>query len=174
MIAVELADVLGVELPMGSVHEVHDAMVRSVPEFAPVSRDALRNSPDGILAAESRESRDEIAARTPNERAGFAYRLVVSRKLYDGGRNVEKSPSLAGLAPGAALHLHPLDLDRLGAPEGAQVKVIGDRTSIVMKVVSDASVQRNTAWVPWNQLGANVGELIDATRPVNDVRVETL
>jgi NADH-quinone oxidoreductase subunit G len=94
--------------------------------------------------------------------------------LYDGGRNVEKSPSLAGLATGAALHLHPLDLDRLGAPEGAQVKVISDRTSIVMKVVSDPSVQRNTAWAPWNQPGANIGELIDATRPVNDVRVETL
>ena len=174
MIAVELADVMGIELPMGSVHEVHDAMVRSVPEFAPVSRDALRDRPDGILAAHSRESRDEIATRTPNERAGFAYRLVVSRKLYDGGRNVEKSPSLASLAPGAALHLHPLDLDRLGAPEGAQVKVIGDRTSIVMKVVSDPSVQRNTAWAPFNQPGANIGELIDATRPVNDVRVETL
>ena len=174
MIAVELADVLGVELPMGSVHEVHDAMVRSVPEFAPVSRDALRERPDGILVANSRESRDESATRTPNERAGFAYRLVVSRKLYDNGRNVEKSPSLTALAPGAALHLHPLDLDRLGAPEGAQVKVIGDRTSIVMKVVADPSVQRNTAWVPWNQPGANIGELIDATRPVNDVRVETL
>lgn len=174
MIAVELADVMGVELPMGSVHEVHDAMVRTVPEFAPVSREALRDRPDGILAARSGETRGDIVARTPNERAGFAYRLVVSRKLYDAGHNVEKSPSLVSLAPGAALHLHPLDLDRLGAHEGAQVKVIGDRTSVVMKVVSDPSVQRNTAWVPFNQPGTNIGELIDASRPVNDVRVETL
>ncbi|MEY2995322.1 MAG: NADH-quinone oxidoreductase subunit [Actinomycetota bacterium] len=174
MIAVELADLLGVELPMGSVHEVHDAMVATVPEFAPVTREALRQNPDGVLAAESRETRDDIAARTPNERAGFAYRLVVSRKLYDNGRNVEKSPSLAPLAPGSALHLHPLDLDRLGAVDGAQVKVIGDRTSIVMKVQSDPSVQRGTAWAPFNQSGPDIGELIDASRPVNDVRVETL
>ncbi|MGA1541089.1 MAG: NADH-quinone oxidoreductase subunit NuoG, partial [Ilumatobacteraceae bacterium] len=119
MIAVELADLLGIELPMGSVHEVHDAMVSNVPEFATVSRDALRRIPDGILVAGSQESRDDSAIRTPNDRAGFAYRLVVSRKLYDAGRNVEKSPSLAPLAPGAALHLHPLDLDRLGAVDGA-------------------------------------------------------
>ncbi|MGA0367003.1 MAG: NADH-quinone oxidoreductase subunit NuoG, partial [Ilumatobacteraceae bacterium] len=103
MIAVELADLLGIELPMGSVHEVHDAMVSKVPEFATVSRDALRRTPDGILVAGSQESRDDSAIRTPNDRAGFAYRLVVSRKLYDAGRNVEKSPSLAPLAPGAAL-----------------------------------------------------------------------
>ncbi|MGA1162052.1 MAG: NADH-quinone oxidoreductase subunit NuoG [Ilumatobacteraceae bacterium] len=174
MIAVELADLLGIELPMGSVHEVHDAMVSNVPEFATVSRDALRRIPDGILVAGSQESRDDSAIRTPNDRAGFAYRLVVSRKLYDAGRNVEKSPSLAPLAPGAALHLHPLDLDRLGAADGAQVKVIGDRTSIVMKVSSDPSVRRGTAWAPFNQPGTNIGELIDADQPVNDVRVETL
>lgn len=174
MIAVELADLLGVELPMGSVHEVHDAMVNSIPEFAPVSREALRRDPDGVLVAKSGEIRDESATRTPNDRAGFAYRLVVSRKLYDNGRNVEKSPSLAPLAPGSALYLHPLDLDRLGAVDGAQVKVIGDRTSIVMKVQSDPSVQRGTAWVPFNQSGPDVGELIDAGRAVNDVRVETL
>ncbi len=174
MIAVELADVMGVELPMGSVQDVHDVMVRTVPEFASVSRHALREHPDGILVAHVGESRDDFAARTPNERAGFGYRLVVSRKLYDGGRNVEQSASLASLAPGAALYLHPLDLDRLGAPEGAQVKVSGERTSIVMKIMSDPSVQRGTAWSPWNQPGANIGELIDASRPVNDVRVETL
>ncbi|MFZ8901134.1 MAG: NADH-quinone oxidoreductase subunit NuoG [Ilumatobacteraceae bacterium] len=174
MIAVELADLLGIELPMGSVHEVHDAMVSNVPEFATVSRDALRRIPDGILVAGSQESRDDSAIRTPNDRAGFAYRLVVSRKLYDAGRNVEKSPSLAPLAPGAALHLHPLDLDRLGAVDGAQVKVIGDRTSIVMNVSSDPSVRRGTAWAPFNQPGTNIGELIDADQPVNDVRVETL
>jgi len=174
MIAVELADVMGVELPMGSVHEVHDSMVRTVPEFAPVSRQALRDEPNGILVAPSRPNRVATATSGVNDRAGFAYRLVVSRKLYDNGRSVENSPSMSSLAPGAALYLHPLDLDRLGAPAGAQVKVIGDRTSIVMKVLADASVQRGTAWSPWNQSGANIGELIDASRAVNDVRVETL
>ena len=174
MIAVELADVMGVELPMGSVHEVHDSMVRSIPEFAPVSRQALRDEPNGILVAPSRSSRADAVTGGVNDRAGFAYRLVVSRKLYDDGRSVENSPSMSSLAPGAALYLHPLDLDRLGAPAGAQVKVIGDRTSIVMKVLADASVQRGTAWSPWNQSGANIGELIDSSRAVNDVRVETL
>jgi hypothetical protein len=35
-------------------------------------------------------------------------------------------------------------------------------------------VQRGTVWSAWTQSGANIGELIDATKWVNDVKVETL
>ena len=44
----------------------------------------------------------------------------------------------------------------------------------VFDVVADPSVLRGTAWVPFNQTGPNVGELIDCTAPINDVRIETL
>jgi hypothetical protein len=54
------------------------------------------------------------------------------------------------------------------------VKVSGSRTSIVMKIASDDSVQRGTVWSAWAQAGANVGELIDANALVNDVNVETI
>jgi anaerobic selenocysteine-containing dehydrogenase len=70
--------------------------------------------------------------------------------------------------------MHPLDLERLGAAVGAQVKVSNDRTSIVMPIVADESVTRGTVWAAWAQSGANVGELIDSSRSVNDVKVETL
>jgi anaerobic selenocysteine-containing dehydrogenase len=70
--------------------------------------------------------------------------------------------------------MHPLDLERLGATDGASVKVSGDRTSFVLDVVADESVQRGTVWAAWAQPGANVGELIDSTKWVNDVKVETL
>jgi hypothetical protein len=43
-----------------------------------------------------------------------------------------------------------------------------------MDVVADESVQRGTVWAAWAQPGANVGELIDSTKWVNDVKVETL
>ena len=43
-----------------------------------------------------------------------------------------------------------------------------------MNVVADDSVQRGTVWAAWAQSGANIGELIDATKWVNDVKVETL
>jgi anaerobic selenocysteine-containing dehydrogenase len=100
--------------------------------------------------------------------------LVVGRKLYDNGSNVAHSASLAPLAPGSALHMHPLDLERLGAAVGAQVKVSSDRTSIVMPIVADEAVMRGTVWAAWAQSGSNIGELIDSSRSVNDVKVETL
>ncbi|NDB04304.1 MAG: hypothetical protein EBX95_00870 [Acidimicrobiia bacterium] len=90
------------------------------------------------------------------------------------GATVATSPSLAKLAPGAALHMNPLDLERLGASSGSTVKVSGDRTSIIMEVEADEQVQRGTVWAAWAQSGANIGELIDATKWVNDVKVETL
>jgi hypothetical protein len=35
-------------------------------------------------------------------------------------------------------------------------------------------VVRGTVWIPFNQPGGNVGELIDYSAPVTDVRIENL
>jgi hypothetical protein len=45
---------------------------------------------------------------------------------------------------------------------------------VVFSVVADTSVRRGTAWVPFNQPGPEVGELIDCFAAVNDVRIETI
>jgi len=174
MVALELADILGHDLGAASVADVHADLVSSNPAFGPATRVALATHPDGVVLAAPATGTTTSFAPPPAEKPGFAHRLVVGRKLYDNGRNVAESPSLARLAPGSALHMHPLDLERLGAPEGASVRVSGDRTSIVMNVVGDESVQRGTVWAAWAQSGANIGELIDATKWVNDVRVESL
>ena len=68
----------------------------------------------------------------------------------------------------------PLDLERVGTTEGREVKVSSNRTSVVFRVAADPAVLRGTAWVPFNQPGPNVGELIDCFAAVNDVRIETL
>jgi NADH-quinone oxidoreductase subunit G len=174
MIAVELADLLGIDLGAGSVREVHDQMVVTQPAFSNIDRRRLAADPDGVVMAQVGSA--PLAPNAPSvpERPGFGFRLVVSRKLYDAGHNVANSPSLEALAPGAALYVHPLDLDRLGAPVGARVKVSGARTSVIMTLATDDSVVRGTAWVPWNQPGGNVGELIDSSALVNDVRVENI
>ncbi|MEY4361468.1 MAG: NADH-quinone oxidoreductase subunit [Actinomycetota bacterium] len=174
MIAVELADLLGIDLGAGSVREVHDQMVVTQPAFQNIDRRTLASDPDGVVMAQVGSAPLAPSAPSFPERPGFGFRLVVSRKLYDGGHSVANSPSLAPLAPGASLYVHPLDLDRLGASTGARVKVSGARTSVIMTVASDESVTRGTAWVPWNQPGGNVGELIDASALVNDVRVENI
>ena len=174
MVALELADILGHDLGATSVAEVHADLVSSNPVFGPATRAALSAHPDGVVLAPLATVTPTPVAPPVAEKPGFGHRLVVGRKLYDNGRNVSESPSLAPLAPGSALHMHPLDLERLGAADGASVKVSGDRTSIVMNVVADDSVQRGTVWAAWAQSGANIGELIDATKWVNDVKVETL
>jgi hypothetical protein len=43
----------------------------------------------------------------------------------------------------------------------------------VLTVVADDSVIRGSAWVPFNQSGANIGELIDSSVAVTDLRVES-
>ena len=72
------------------------------------------------------------------------------------------------------MHLHPLDLERVGTTDGTEVKVTGARATVVFTVVGDASVLRGTAWVPFNNPGPNVGDLIDCFAAVNDVRIENL
>jgi len=174
MIAIELADYLGHDLGVGSVQEVHQQLVSKVAAFADASRAALAINPDGVLLRRSTSNGSVATTPVAPDRPGFGYRLVVSRKLYDNGSNVAHSESLAPLATGSSLHMHPLDLDRLGASVGAQVKVSSDRTSIVMPIVADESVTRGTVWAAWAQSGSNIGELIDSSRLVNDVKVETL
>lgn len=174
MIALELADYLGHDLGVGSVQEVHQHLVSKVSAFADATRAALAINPDGILLRRSTGNASAVTAPAVPDRPGFGYRLVVSRKLYDNGSNVAHSPSLAPLATSSSLHMHPLDLDRLGASVGAQVKVSNDRTSIVMPIAADESVTRGTVWAAWAQSGSNIGELIDSSRSVNDVKVETL
>ncbi|MGZ4703137.1 MAG: molybdopterin dinucleotide binding domain-containing protein, partial [Ilumatobacteraceae bacterium] len=74
---------------------------------------------------------------------------------------------------GSELHLHPLDIERVGSSDGADVKVTSKRASMVFKVVADESVVRGSAWVPCNQPGPNIGELIVSSEPVTGVRVES-
>ncbi|HSB87864.1 MAG TPA: NADH-quinone oxidoreductase subunit NuoG [Ilumatobacteraceae bacterium] len=172
MVAVELAELLGGDLGVASVDELTDAIAANVAGFEAATADAVRRSTDGVLC---RGTLPRVTPRVLNveERNSYDYRLVVGRKLYDNALGTTKSPALAHLGPGAAVHLHPLDIERVGSAAGAEVKVTSKRASLVMKVVADATVVRGSAWVPFNQPGPNIGELIDATQPVTDLRVES-
>jgi NADH-quinone oxidoreductase subunit G len=105
---------------------------------------------------------------------GYSLRLVSGRKLYDAGTFVQHSPSLAPLAPGATLRVHPADLERLGLVSGARVRVTSSRTSLVLVAVADHGVPKQTAALSFNQPGPGAADLIDATGAVTDVRIETL
>ena len=173
MIAAELAIELGGDLGVSEVGELTAAIAANVDGYAVV--DSGSAAGDGVLTevptSVGQLARPEV--QVP-ERNAYDFRLVVSRTLYDQAVGTAHSPSLAHLAPGAAVHLHPLDVERVGTTVGASVKVSGSRSGVVLRVVADDHVLRGTAWVPFNQPGANVGELIDIFAPVNDVRIENI
>jgi NADH-quinone oxidoreductase subunit G len=172
MIATELAELLGGDLGVSSIDDLTAAIAANVPGFGQATVAALRGARDGIVCTGSLPPATARLASI-DERISYDYRLVVSRKLYDNAVGTAKSPSLAHLPMGSELHMHPLDVERVGSTDGADVKVTSKRASMVFKIVADDSVVRGSVWVPFNQPGPSIGELIDSTDVVTDVRVET-
>jgi NADH-quinone oxidoreductase subunit G len=172
MIAAELAELLGTGLEVSSVDDLTDAIAANVAGFKGATVAGLRAANDGIVCKGSLPP--ALAKVEPiDERNSYDYRLVVSRKLYDNAVLTIKSPSLAALPMGSRLHLHPLDIERVGSSEGADVKVTSKRASMVFTLVGDDTVVRGSAWAPFNQPGPSIGELIDSSDVVTDVRVES-
>ncbi|MGI9118764.1 MAG: molybdopterin oxidoreductase family protein, partial [Acidimicrobiales bacterium] len=104
----------------------------------------------------------------------YSLRLVASRQLYDDGTLVHHSPSLAPLAPGCRLRIHPGDLQPLGVTSGARLQVTSSHGRVVLEVVADPGVPQGSAALAFNQPGPGAADLIDASRPVTEVRLETL
>ena len=175
IIAADLAAALGTDLGVATIEDLHAQLVATVPAFAPVSTGALSRSRDGVLLAPSPAgSLDGGDRPAPSARSSYDLRLVVSRTLYDAGTTVSESPSLAPLAPRARLHVHPLDLDRLGATTGTSLKVSSARASKVLEVEADGRVPRGVAWWPFNQPGSDATDLFDPATGAIDLRVENL
>ena len=175
MIATAIADLLGTDLGFGSVADITAAIAEHVDGFAPVTLTALIASPDGVLTAAPLD----LAPLDPPEvqlpaRNSYDFRLVVSRKLYDDAVSTRTNASLAHLAAGMTAHVHPLDIERASVVPGAEVRLSSARATIVVTIEPDPSVLRGTVWVPFNQPGGTIGELIDSAAAVTDVRIENL
>jgi NADH-quinone oxidoreductase subunit G len=175
VIAAELALALGADLGFATVSDVTDELARIAPSHAACTAAAVAGALDGVLAS----GPGTIAFAAPTVPAvpaadGYGFRLVVGRKLYDAGVGVAESASMSRLAPGARLHLNPSDVARLGVDDGTVVRVSSPRAALGLAVVADPGVLARTAWVAHNQPDTAVSELVDVTRPVTDVRVETV
>ena len=151
--------------------------------------------PTSPVAAGSEQPHDESAAPVEEEAAAeaslpspvvwvapeagdvpaldsYSLRLVATRKLYDDGVTVQRSPALAGLAEGTDIAVNPYDFDRLGVEEGSRVTVGSPRASLTLDVRIDPGVPRGCAAVRFNQPGVPVSDLIDVSARVVDVRIE--
>ncbi|MGH9070052.1 MAG: NADH-quinone oxidoreductase subunit NuoG [Acidimicrobiales bacterium] len=103
----------------------------------------------------------------------YGLRLVVGRSLYDQGTLLQACGSLASLSAPPRLRVNPYDLDRLGKATGDQVRAHTARAATVVEVLADAGVPRGSAVLGFNLRGGGAGDLIDATTPVTDVRLES-
>ena len=173
MIAAELADMLGHDFGVTTLNDVQKLMATKVPSFgATTTRVAIKR--DGVVVDLQLPTRTPVTAPAAAPRNGYEFRLDVSRKLYDRAVSTVTSPALEALAPGASVSIHSLDLDRIGASEGANVRVSNSHSSIVLPVRVTDSVPRGTAVIPFNQPGADVRELIRHSESVVDVRIESI
>ena len=171
MIASELALRLGTDLGYSNVDDVTASIAGNVAGYGEAIA-ALATTPDGIVALGDIAPPAPVTVTVP-ERNGYEYRLVVGRKLYDNAAGTRLSPSLVGLAGTTTLLLHPLDLDRLGAA-GSSVRVTAGEISVIVPVAGDEGVLRGTAWLPANRPGVAIGGLIDSTKTVIDVKIESV
>ena len=174
MIATELAFELGGDLGWSSVDDVTREIASTVDGFDGITPEAVAAESDGVLAVPAGLAPLAAAEVAVPERNAYDFRLVVSRVLYDQATTTAHAPAIAHLARPSAIHLHPLDLERVGTTAGHSVKVSNGRTSVVFDTVADAAVLRGTAWVPHHLPGPDAGSLVDASAVVNDVRIETL
>ncbi|MEO8363120.1 MAG: NADH-quinone oxidoreductase subunit NuoG [Ilumatobacteraceae bacterium] len=173
MIAAELSIGMDKDLGFSSYADVHRMMIETISAFAPAGDDksvrhngALMNRPRPVTLA-----RSDIKVA---DHISFKHRLIVSRKLYDGARGTEKSPSLTPLVGNAGVYVHPLDRARIGVAVGVDVRVTSNRAALVMPIHESKDVMVGTAWIPFNQLGVDVRELLDLTDDVCDIRIEHL
>ena len=173
MIAVELLTLLGHESNFTTLSDIQDAMSAAVPGFGTTTT-AVAIKRDGVVVSVAPPSSLPTATSVAAPRNSYEFRLDLSRKLFDRAIGTITSPSLANLATEANVFIHPLDLDRVGAAEGTNVRVTNSHSSIVLPVRASSSVPRGTAWVPFNQIGADVRELIRRNESIIDVRIESM
>jgi hypothetical protein len=126
------------------------------------------------LAARPALHRWDRAATAPAPAPPDAYslRLVAARTLYDAGRIVSSSPSLAALATGFALVVHPSDLGRIGvSEEGDDVRVTSAPRH--RAGLADAPPFPEPCPCPSQRGPVGPNDLIDITASVTELRVET-
>ncbi|PHX72175.1 MAG: NADH dehydrogenase (quinone) subunit G [Acidimicrobium sp.] len=173
MIAVELMTLLGHESNFTALSDIQHAMSAAVPGFGSTTT-TVAIKRDGVVVSVAPPSTASVTTSVAAPRNSYEFRLDLSRKLFDRAIGTITSPSLANLATEANVFIHPLDLDRVGAAEGTNVRISNSHSSIVLPVRASSSIPRGTAWVPFNQIGADVRELVRRNESIIDVRIESM
>ena len=112
-----------------------------------------RGAAAAARAARAGTGTAEAAGAVPPD--AYSLRLVAARTLYDAGRIVSSSPSLAALAPGAALVVHPSDLEPHRRQRRGRRRARHQRRAapVTLPVLADAATAPGTAFLAFAQRG---------------------
>lgn len=173
MVAAELLVMLNHDAGVSTLADVQRLMASATPAFgAGTTQVAVHR--DGVVLHLAPVARTRAQRSAPPARNSYEFRLVVSRKLYDRAVGTLTSPSLVNLAGDAHVAVNPLDLERVGAADGADVKVSAGGHQLVLPVRSSASIPRGTAVAHFSQNGVDVRELVRHGQSVTEIRIESL
>ncbi len=168
----ELAAALGHDLDVVTLDEVRAALSAANPAFAAVDWAGLSAAGDGplldISGHAAPEFGDPVVAPAPD---GYGLRLVVDRKLWDLGTQVQQSASLRELPAPAELEIAAADFDALGIADGATVTVDWSSGSATLPARRSTGLPRGAARLPFRLAGADAGQMIDATSVASEIRV---
>lgn len=174
MIAAELAAQMGADLGFVEVGEIQAELSAASPLHADVSLAAMSGADaEGVLLAGTSIDLPSVAESERKAPTGEGLELVITRKMYDSGTILTFCPSLRELAPGARASVHPATIDRLGIDEGEEVTVRSESGELSLELVADSGVVDGVIAVEFNQPNARAAQLLDVSRIVTTVTVES-
>jgi NADH-quinone oxidoreductase subunit G len=155
----ELSEFLGADLGFRSLDALHGEMGQLVAPRPGLSRllDGLR--PSAGLPRQpgpSRPTRQRVGAEGPGALTLFTYPLLVD----DGTQSVDADELKQALGEEPFLEVHPADAERLGLEDGGKARVKTEAGEAELPVRVSAGLARGTAFVPFNQPGFRVNELL--------------
>jgi NADH-quinone oxidoreductase subunit G len=113
------------------------------------------------------QERDEVIAARPVEPGRFA--LYSGRLLYDEGAMVSKSALLRGLAKKPFVKMNDEDVKELGLSDGDEVLLLSDGAQAKCRLMI-ADIAKGAVFVPYDQPGLRLNELIRSVDPTVEVR----
>ena len=132
MVAADLAQRLGTDFAFETVDDVTASLAATVDGFEVLNEQPLADNPNGVLVVAALGDAMNAPTITIGDPNAYNFSLIVSRKLYDTATGTAQAPSLAPLAKAGAVHVHPLDVARIGSAPGREVKVTSNKATIVL------------------------------------------
>ena len=149
----DLSSRMGSPLGFSSAEAISKEIEATAPAYAEITWDRLEwDDRDGVIIdLQSQPLKYVPAALESNRKVDAEFLLHSARTMYDAGVTLTHAPLLAALAPGSAVHLNPVDAKRLGAQQGATVRMVTKSAEAELSAVLDDATPEGVVYVPFNQ-----------------------